>query len=123
MDETRPTEPQDERFEKSDRILKRPHFRQIYNSGRKFHTPLFTAFVLATDQANVRIGFTVTRKVGSSVERNRCRRLLREAVRRNKALGFGLGVDLVINAKRELVNAPYAGVEAEVKRLLSRIRS
>ena len=123
MDELRPIEPPDERFRKSDRILKRPHFRQIYSSGRKIHSSLFTAFVIASDRVVPRIGFTVTRKVGSSVERNRCRRLLREAFRRNKALGLGLGVDLVINAKRELVKAPYAGVEAEVKRLFARIRS
>ncbi len=123
MDESRPNEPPDERFRKSDRVLKRPHFRRIYNSGRKFHTPLFTAFVVESDRISPRIGLTVTRKVGSSVERNRCRRILREAFRRSKAQGLGLGVDLVINAKRELVNAPYAGVEAEVKRLLLRIRS
>lgn len=123
MNESRPIEPPDERFPKSERILKRPHFRQIYNKGRKFHTPLFTAFVVESSQHSPRIGFTVTRKVGSSVERNRCRRLLREAFRRSKTLGLGLGVDLVINAKRELVKAPYAGVEAEVKRLLTRIRS
>lgn len=123
VDGSRPIEPPDERFPKSGRILKRPHFRLIYASGRKIHTPLFTAFYVESYRPGLRIGLTVTRKIGSSVERNRCRRLLREAFRRNKALGLGLGVDLVINAKRDLVSAPYAGVEAEVKRLLARIRS
>lgn len=123
MDETRPIEPPDERFRKSDRILKRPQFREIYNAGRKIHTKLFTAFVVPTGSGITRVGLTVTRKVGSSVERNRSRRLLREAFRRNRALATGQGADLVINAKRELVSAPYAEVEAEVRRLLARIGS
>jgi ribonuclease P protein component len=83
---------------------------------------LFTAFIQERTDAGPRIGLTVTRKVGSSVERNRCRRLLREAFRRNRTLAEGLAVDIVINAKRELVSATYADVESELVRLLTRIR-
>ncbi len=112
----------DQRFPKSDRLLKRDAFRRVYEKGQKVHGRLFTAFVLSSESDTLRIGLTVTRKTGKSVDRNRCRRVLREAFRRNRNLATGTGADLVINAKRELVTAPYAEVEAEVARLLSRIR-
>ena len=70
-----------------------------------------------TDRA--RIGITTTRKMGNSVERNRARRLVREAFRRNKWL-VPQGVDIVINAKRSLVGAAYRDFESEFITFLQR---
>ena len=116
------TERADQSFPKTDRLLKRDAFRRVYETGQKVHGRLFTAFVLASDSGHLRIGLTVTRKTGDSVARNRCRRLLREAFRRNRDVAAGTSADVVINARRELVAAPYAEVEAEMVRLLTRIR-
>lgn len=109
-------------FPKSDRVLKRGAFRQIYESGRKVHGRLLTMFVHDSGREGPRIGLTVTRKVGISVERNRCRRLLREAFRRNRDIVSDAGIDIVINAKREMVSATYTEVESELVRLLTRMR-
>jgi ribonuclease P protein component len=109
-------------FPKTDRILKRGEFRRAYGGGRKVHGRLFTAFVLDGEPGSLRIGLTVTRKVGPSHVRNRCRRLLREAFRRHRDEANDVGVDVVINARREMVGASYAEVEAEMVRLLTRIR-
>lgn len=86
------------------------------------HGRLFTAFVLDAGTGSLRIGLTVTRKVGKSHERNRCRRLLREAFRRTRSEANDAALDVVINAKRELIGATYAEVEAEMVKLLTRIR-
>ncbi len=111
-----------QKFPKSERLLKRGDFRRVYDTGQKVHGRLFTAFVLDSDTGALRIGLTVTRKVGASFERNRCRRLLREAFRRRHEVAVGVGADIVINAKRQLIGAPYAEVEAEMLKLLTRIR-
>jgi ribonuclease P protein component len=108
-----------EKFPKTDRILKRDVFRRVYEEGRKIQFRYFTAFVL--EQADgVRIGITTTRKIGNSVERNRARRLVREAFRRNKWL-VPQGVDIVINAKRSLVEAAYRDFESEFITFLQRV--
>jgi ribonuclease P protein component len=112
----------DHAFPKSDRLLSRPAFRRVYENGQKIHGRLFTAFVLASETDHPRIGLTVTRKTAPSVDRNRCRRLLREAFRRNSHLVRGSGLDLVINARRELVTATFEEVESEMIALLTRIR-
>jgi ribonuclease P protein component len=116
-----PMEQIDQKFPKSDRILKRGDFRKVYDGGRKSHGRLFTAFVLDSSRGGVRIGLTVTRKVGASHERNRCRRRLREAFRRHRAAAGAAGVDIVINARREMLGATSADVEAEMVKLLTRI--
>jgi ribonuclease P protein component len=108
-----------EKFRKSDRILKRDVFRQVYEEGRKIQFRYFTAFVLPKETDGSRIGITTTRKMGNSVERNRARRLIREAFRRNKWL-VPQGVDIVINAKRALVEAVYRDFESEFVSFLER---
>lgn len=108
-----------EKFPKTDRILKRDVFRRVYEEGRKTQFRYFTAFVLTKGTDRARIGITTTRKMGNSVERNRARRLVREAFRRNKWL-VPQGVDIVINAKRSLVGAAYCDFEVEFITFLQR---
>lgn len=65
-----------------ERLKKRRDFVRLSASGAKFITPSF--IVLAAerdDDAPARVGFTVTRKLGGAVTRNRIRRRLREGVR------------------------------------------
>ncbi|MBF0852892.1 ribonuclease P protein component [Gluconobacter wancherniae] len=64
------------------RLKKRPQFLRVAGKGRKVATPGMVTQVLQEDGANeARVGFTVTKKVGNSVIRNRTRRRLREALR------------------------------------------
>jgi ribonuclease P protein component len=73
-------------FHKGERLLKRREFLQLSSSRRKIHTK---HFIIIRSDAGVlltRIGITVSRKTGNAVARNRCKRLIREFYRRNKAL-------------------------------------
>jgi ribonuclease P protein component len=100
------------KFPKTDRILKRDEFRRVYEQGRKVQARYFTAFILPSQNERPRIGITTTRKLGNAVQRNRARRLLREAFRKNKWL-VPVGVDIVINAKRLLIEAAYGDLEGD----------
>ena len=70
-----------------------------------------TAFVLQVirrrDGGPVRIGFTVSKKVGNAVERNRVRRRLREIVRRTAPVGMRPGHDYVLIGKRAALVLPF----------------
>lgn len=108
-----------EKFPKTDRLLKRDLFRRVYEEGRKIQARHFTAFVLPNSGGQPRIGITATRKMGNSVERNRARRLVREAFRKNKWL-VPHGVDIVINVKQSLARAGYRDLEGDFVTFLER---
>src|SRR5262249_30990286 len=108
------------KFPKSDRILKRDVFRRVYEEGHKLQFSYFTAFVLPKKTPQPCIGITTTRKTGNSVQRNRARRLVREAFRKNKWL-VPNGVDIVINVKQALVGAGYTEFEDEFITFLKRV--
>lgn len=70
------------------------------------------AFVLQArrraDTGAVRVGFTVSKKVGGAVERNRVRRRLREVVRLSPPGLMRAGHDYVLIGRREALAAPFA---------------
>jgi ribonuclease P protein component len=63
----------------------------------------------------LRVGFTVGRALGGAVARNRMKRRLREAVRLSRP-SPGPAADVVINPKKSLATAPFAGLLVEVGR-------
>jgi ribonuclease P protein component len=80
-----------------ERLKRRPEFLRVAAKGRKAPTHGLVLQALAReDDGPARIGFTVTKKVGNAVVRNRTRRRLKEAVRlllRDLPIR---GVDLVV---------------------------
>ena len=54
-------------------------FKRIYNKGKAFVSPSLVTYVLKNKNHNLRIGITTSKKIGSAVQRNRCRRIIRAA--------------------------------------------
>jgi len=95
-----------------DRLRKRADFVAAA-SGRKAHSALMTMQARrAAGNGAARIGLTVTRKVGTAVERNRIRRRLRTAVGAVAPLSAQPGHDYVIIARRSVLDVQYAALLA-----------
>ena len=79
-------------------------FARAYKKGKSSVQKNLVVYLLKDHRrdAGFRVGFTVSKKQGGAVERNRVRRMLREAVRSVLALSPDLrqsGVSLVIVAR------------------------
>lgn len=68
-----------------------------------------------------RLGVTVTRKVGRAVVRNRIKRFVREAFRRQRAQ-FAPGIDMVWVAKKDASSVSFHEVMDEMDTLARRLQ-
>lgn len=73
------------------------------------------------DARPARVGFTVSRKVGTAVERNRVRRRLRELVRLAPTGALKPGHDYVLVGRRAALALPFDRLKAELDGALRRI--
>jgi ribonuclease P protein component len=84
-----------------------------------------TAFVLQArkraDDGPVRVGFTVSRKIGTAVERNRVRRRLKEIVRLSAATSLSCGHDYVLIGRRAALSMPFEQITQDFERALRRV--
>lgn len=110
-------------FPKAVRLLKPAEFRKTYDEGDKWACPLFAVFSRRGEGAEAaRFGFTCPRALGKAVKRNRIKRRLRECVRLRRER-FPAGIDIVFNPRKALLDAPWAEIERQVERYLSRLGS
>jgi len=73
-----------------------------------------------TPDAQPRFGFTVSKRCGGAVRRNRIRRRLKEALRLVDPLPGRLGYDYVIVARPEALGMAFSVLQAELARALVR---
>lgn len=98
------------------RLKSRPQFLFV-REGERRKGPLFLLEVRdrqAPDEPP-RVGFTVTKKHGNAVERNRMRRRLKEAVRLSAGFAMQPGHDYVVVARRDVLAAPFSALQAGLK--------
>jgi len=97
------------------RLKSRPQFLAV-RVGEKRRGNFFLVEALdrgLPDEAP-RVGFTVTKKHGNAVERNRMRRRLKEAVRTKAAFAMQPGHDYVVVARRDVLTAPFDKLAREL---------
>lgn len=98
------------------------HRAEFLNAARgaRHHAAAFSLQAIARNARDEapRFGLTVTKKEGGSVERNRMRRRLREALRRAAPLEAKPGFDYVIVARREALGVGFDRLVSELARAM-----
>ncbi len=115
------------------RLTRSTDFKRVRNSGKSYAHPLVvlvaipsTMLMTSASTENVlqealpcRVGVTAGRSVGGAVQRNRAKRLLREAMRMLLP-EIRPGWDLILIARQPLPGATYQQVQAALSQLMRR---
>jgi ribonuclease P protein component len=103
------------------RLKRRAEFLRIAAKGRKAPMPGLVLQALArSDQEPARLGFTVTKKVGNAVVRNRTRRRLKEAARLFLGSHKVDGVDLVVIGRDGTRKRAFRLLQDDLRRALGK---
>ncbi len=107
------------------RLKKRADFLRVAALRRKWAAPgliLQSAPTPPESRADAtRVGFTVSKKVGNAVERNRARRRLKAAAGEILPALAALDTDLVVIGRRETLTRPYSLLLQDLRTALKRV--
>ena len=107
-------------FPKSARLRKSPEFRRIYEGRCSAADGVLIVLAQPNDRETSRLGLSVSKKVGNAPVRNRWKRLIREAFRKNHA-GFPVKLDVVVIPQKGVKPPSAARVEKSLTRLVTKI--
>ncbi len=99
------------------------------SQGARLHSAHFVLqaaprFLLASQAlTGARVGLTVTKKTGGAVERNRIRRRLREALRKQSNLGCRPDHDYVIVARRGMLGVDFLRLREQLSQAFHKIHA
>jgi ribonuclease P protein component len=100
-------------------IRQNGRFQEIRRRGESYPNRYLVLCALPNDLSYSRFGFSISKRIGNAVERNRIKRRLREIIRLGMA-DIEPGWDIVLIARRPVRNATYEEMEMACARLLGR---
>ena len=95
-------------------------FRRLYARGKSAVSPCVVVYCRKNRLGHNRTGYTVSKKLGKAVVRNRVRRRLREIIRLN-SVQFRQGYDMIVVARQRAVEVEYRHLESDVLRCCSQL--
>jgi len=98
------------------RLKKRKEFAYIYRKGKKLNGQSLSVFFVPSKNAYVKVGFSVSNKVGKAVIRNKVKRQLRNIMR--EIVPLLKNVNIVVLAYPEIVVQDYNEMQKNLKSIL-----
>lgn len=105
-------------MEKKYRVRKNMEFKDIYKVGKNYWNRNLILYVKKNDLDVTRVGYTITKKIGNAVSRNKLRRKMKEIYRLNFH-NVKEGYDLIFIAKKNIKDISYRELEGSMIHIMS----
>ena len=112
-----PTPAQHTRLKRKFRLNKTLDYQRVRRNGKSYAHPLIVLIALPNEMAQTRVGVSASRSIGNAVQRNRAKRLLREAIRPLLPLTHP-GWDLIFLSRSGIKQATLQEIKAAMVSVL-----
>jgi ribonuclease P protein component len=106
-------------FPRSLALRKGSHFQYVFRKGRKVENGSAVLYFAKALEEKGKAAFVASKKVGGAVDRNRCKRRMKEFYRTHRIFVKD-SVDLVFSAKPPLGQLAFGEMKKEIQGLLSK---
>lgn len=100
-------------------LKRHKEFRYTYRVGKSVGSHLFSLVWAKNRLDAVKIGFSVSKRVGNSVQRNRAKRRLRACITPMIA-SIRRGTNLIFVARKDVLTVPFAQMQQQMRDVLLR---
>ncbi|MGM9571193.1 MAG: ribonuclease P protein component [bacterium] len=107
-------------LKKSIRLKKNKEFKRVYNYGKSWANKYLVLYRLEQKNNQLKVGFSVSKKIGNAVVRNKLKRQMREIFRLNKDKIKNKNASFVFIARQRVKEANYNEIEKSALDLLRR---
>ena len=101
-------------------LKRNKEFRRVYRQGKSAGSRILVLIHLSSRKPDIKVGFAVSKKIGSAVVRNRVKRRLREAVT-PLLPEMHPGCRLIFIARSPVTDAGFKEIESTVRRLVTKV--
>jgi len=106
------------KFPRCFRLRKAESYKRVYDSGSKEVGQFLQVLYYPNGSAQARLGISVGSRLGKAVERNKVKRWIREALRKNKG-SVRPGLDIVVHSRAKVLTGDSRTIERELQSLLA----
>jgi ribonuclease P protein component len=90
-------------------------FKTIYKQGKRYASAIGQIFALPAEE--FKVGIVVNRKIGNAVKRNRAKRRIKEAMRKQN-----IPAQLIVKANETVDNLSFKDIVDGIKNSIERIK-
>ncbi len=105
-------------------LRKNKDFRIVYRHGKSLSNRFVVMYLLPRPKnslSNRRIGFVTGKKIGGAVERNRAKRLMKEAYRLMQH-DISDGIDIILIGRAVLPKAKFSAVQKSIREIFKKAK-